>query len=304
MYADVIWLLNLLFDTWLLWLTAIVLKRSVSIKRLLLGGFVGSVIVIGVLSPYSVWFSHPLTKLVISVLMVLTTFGFHKFKAVGQALLTLYFLTFAIGGGMIAILNLLDSSYSVEGNVLTTTAGGFGHPVSWAFVLGSFPVLLYFSKRRLTQFETKAQTYEGVFDFRLTLHDSEIRGKGFVDTGNHLREPVSGHPVIFLNAALFNAMDPWMEKMIAAPMEAVASPLGNERAFCLIPFRTMGNTSSMVAGFYPEELMLSKGASVWTTTKVLVAFTSTNISPSGEYDALLHPSLVSSHPITYGEAGG
>ncbi|NGP44335.1 sigma-E processing peptidase SpoIIGA [Bacillaceae bacterium SIJ1] len=191
MYLDLIWLLNLLFDTWLLWLTAIVLKRKVRKRRLILGGFLGSLIVIGLFTPYSAMIGHPIFKGFISIGMVLVTFRFHRLRAFGQALMTFYFVTFAVGGGMIGIFHFLQIPSATSGTGFVTYSGGYGHPVSWLFVLLSFPALLYFSKKRLRFAEEVSQTFQGIVDFELHLLGQTLYGKGFIDTGNHLSDPVT-----------------------------------------------------------------------------------------------------------------
>ncbi|NGP44334.1 hypothetical protein G4V62_04955 [Bacillaceae bacterium SIJ1] len=99
--------------------------------------------------------------------------------------------------------------------------------------------------------------------------------------------------MIFLNASLLPQKDPFVEKLIERPLEAsFEHGAGAKPSFCLIPFRSMGNASGMVAGFYPELLMISDGKQQWSTSNVLVAFTTMDLSPSGEYNALVHPSLI------------
>ncbi len=58
-YLDIIWALNLLFDSLLLYLTAIFLKRRIRLWRLLAGGFIGSLIILLSFTPLNAYSSHP-----------------------------------------------------------------------------------------------------------------------------------------------------------------------------------------------------------------------------------------------------
>ncbi|HZH63101.1 MAG TPA: sigma-E processing peptidase SpoIIGA, partial [Metabacillus sp.] len=79
-YLDVIWLLNFSFDLLLLVLTAIVLKRKINKFRLVLAALIGSSIVIMMFTPLAFIATHPYGKMVISILMVLSAFGFKRFR--------------------------------------------------------------------------------------------------------------------------------------------------------------------------------------------------------------------------------
>lgn len=79
-YLDAIWLLNFCFDLLLLMMTAFILKRRVKKRRLILGAFVASSIVLFMFTPFSPYVLHPAGKLSFSVVIVLVTFGFKRFR--------------------------------------------------------------------------------------------------------------------------------------------------------------------------------------------------------------------------------
>ena len=84
-YADVVWLLNACIDFLLLLLTATVLKSDG--WRLVLGAFIGSTIVIFAFTPFASMMTHPIMKLLYSLLIVYTAFGFTTFRNYAQTVL-------------------------------------------------------------------------------------------------------------------------------------------------------------------------------------------------------------------------
>ena len=82
-YVDLIIFLNFFFDFILLLTTSIVLKRRTSIKRIVLGSLLGSITIIVLFVPLTT-LTLFLLKVVLSVLIILTTFGYTDF---------LYFIT-------------------------------------------------------------------------------------------------------------------------------------------------------------------------------------------------------------------
>src|SRR6478735_6872350 len=96
-------MLNFGLDTILLMLCAVVLKRNYKWWRLLLGGFIGSLIVLLMFTPFSHLMVHPAIKILFSFFMVLMTFGYKRLRFFFENLLTFYFATFVVGGGLMGV---------------------------------------------------------------------------------------------------------------------------------------------------------------------------------------------------------
>ena len=118
-YLDIIWLLNFLFDSLLLYLTALILKRDFRYWRLFTGGLIGSCIILLSITPLNAYSGHPFVKLMFSIIMVLTVFGYRRFKYFISGLMTFYLTTFLIGGSLIGVhyfirfdMNLSSSVFS------------------------------------------------------------------------------------------------------------------------------------------------------------------------------------------------
>lgn len=154
-YLDAIWLMNFCFDIMLLFLTAIILKRNIVWKKIMIASLIGSAIVILLFSPFAQLASRPESKLILSCVMVLYAFGFKKFRYFIENLLTFYFVTFAVGGGMLGTYYFFQVGFSFQNNMILTNGNGFGNPVSWLFIVVGFPIIWYFSRLRLEQVEAK-----------------------------------------------------------------------------------------------------------------------------------------------------
>ena len=112
LYLDVIFFLNFAFDFILLMATSMILRRNVKIRRLLLGGLVGGMSIFILFLKINS-FELFLLKIIISIVMVLTTFNF---KDVRYTLKNLYYLytVSIILGGFLYFLNV-QFSYKQEG---------------------------------------------------------------------------------------------------------------------------------------------------------------------------------------------
>ena len=86
-YIDLVILLNIMFDYLLPTTTSYILKRNVSFKKILLGSLVGGISILFLFVRLNN-FTLFLFKVIVSVLMILSTFGYKGFK---------YFLNNKIG---------------------------------------------------------------------------------------------------------------------------------------------------------------------------------------------------------------
>lgn len=129
-YLDLIWMLNFGLDTILLMLCAVVLKRNYKWWRLLLGGFIGSLIVLLMFTPFSHLMVHPAIKILFSFFMVLMTFGYKRLRFFFENLLTFYFATFVVGGGLMGVHFLFQDQFLVLNQMVDTKSPQFGDPIS------------------------------------------------------------------------------------------------------------------------------------------------------------------------------
>ena len=99
------------------------------------------------------------------------------------------------------------------------------------------------------------------------------------DTGNTLRDPVTGNPVLVINPEAAYQLTGLTVKQLRSPLETlIKNPVAGLR---LIPFRTVGQCSGMMLAMVPESLSVNgrKSSSV-------VAFAPENFGESGVWQAL------------------
>lgn len=295
-YLDVIWLLNVCFDGLLLWLTAIILKREVRWWRLTAGAFIGSLIVLLLFTPFSPYVQQPLMKLFFSILIVLASFGFKRFRYFFENLFTFYLATFMVGGGLIAVHYLLQTDIVISG-MLTTYSLGTGDPVSWLFVLIGFPTLWIFSKKRMNAVREKKLRFEHIVNVVLTFREMSFSLKGLIDSGNQLYDPLTKTPVMIVNASAVKGMLP--TELLARMNELNDFTwLDDERwkewatRLRLIPYRGIGQTQRFLWAIQPDRVTIYYESQWIEVTKGLVGLNEADLSTDGEYQCIVHPKMI------------
>ncbi|WP_338786660.1 sigma-E processing peptidase SpoIIGA [Metabacillus sp. FJAT-53654] len=305
-YLDVIWLLNFSFDLFLLLLTAIALKRKIFKLRILLSALLGSSIVLMMFSPLAFIATHPIGKMIISMMMVLLAFGFKRFRYFFQSLLTFYFVTFMVGGGMIGAHYFLQVEMSYLDGVLMTNSTGFGHPISWLFVLIGFPVVWIFSRNRLEGLEAKKIHFDQLVTVTISVESTQFTLNGLVDSGNQLFDPITRSPVMIIDTlkAQNYIPKPLVNQAIQDDVMKSMSESGNEshpweHRVRIIPYRVVGSEHQFLLGFKPDEVWIETKNEKIKVHKTIVGLNRTKLSSEDEYECIVHPKMLQGQSIEH-----
>lgn len=296
-YLDVIWALNLLFDSLLLYLTAIILKRRIRIWRLLAGGFTGSLIILLSFTPINVYSSHPIAKLSCSILMVLITFGYKRFSFFIKALMTLYVSTFLIGGALLGAHYFIQYDARLTSEVFMSSSKGFGDPVSWLFVLIGFPIAWHFSRRNVESMEMTKIQFEQIVNVRLTIDSETFIFKGLVDSGNQLYDPLTKLPVMFVSVKnQMEAISEPIRKMAANPDSIIMGdteiPDEWQNRLRIVPFSVVGQEHQLIVAVKPDSILIEQNGNQYFCEKGLVSFTLQQLSADDAFQCIVHPKMM------------
>lgn len=210
-YIDLVLLLNFGFDLLLLFATAVVLRRQTSLKRLLLGSLLGSITIFAMFIEVSSFFLF-FIKVLISIGMVLITFGFENIKYTLKNLFYLYTSSILLGG-FLYFLNL-EFSYKNEG--LVFYFNGLSINVIILFVLSPIIIYAYIKQGLLLK-----NQYSNYYNIDIYLKNGNIiPATAFLDTGNHLEDPYKKRPILLLNKNLLE-IDYQKDSILLVPYDAL-----------------------------------------------------------------------------------
>ena len=187
-YVDVVFFINFVFDLLLLITVNIILKRNALFKRILLGGLIGGLSIFFLFIRLSS-FSLFILKVLISISMIIITFGYKDKKHFIKNLLYLYFTSIILGGFMYYLNN--EFSYRNEG--LIFIHNGFSINFIMLFILS--PIILYLYIKQKHDLKIINNYYYKVsFKYKNKVYTYNA----YLDTGNKLYDPYTRSPVILL----------------------------------------------------------------------------------------------------------
>ncbi|WP_071395418.1 sigma-E processing peptidase SpoIIGA [Bacillus tuaregi] len=296
-YLDIIWLLNFLFDSLLLYLTALVLKRDFRYWRILAGGMIGSVIILLSITPLNTYSGHPIVKLLFSVVMILTVFGYRRFKYFISGLMTFYLATFLVGGSLMGIHYFIQFDLDLSSSVFMASIKGFGDPISWLFVVLGFPLAWQFSKRNMDRIEVAKIQHNQKVLVEIVLGGESYRFTGLVDSGNQLYDPISKMPVMFVSVKKIIEVLPKELKEIAIESEEVilgSKPLAPEweNRLRVIPYKVLGQEHQLILALKPEQMVITQNGETIQVEKGLISLTMQELSSDDSFQCIVHPKML------------
>ncbi len=296
-YVDIIWLLNWLFDSLLLYWTSIILKQRVAFWRLLAGGLLGSMLILLAFTSYSAWVDNIFIKFLISIFMVMTVFGFIRLKVFLKSLMTLYFITFLSGGILLGLHYFF--SFQVADMAISTQMGinRFGDPMSWFFVIVGFPLAWQYSKRTLDGMEMTKLHYDQLVRVRLEIGDFKAEFQGLIDSGNQLYDPISKSPVMIVSIVGKESEIPAdMLPLFENPDKLLQQGEITEYTWAdrirVIPYKVIGQNHQLLTAIKPDVLQIQHNGKEYKVSRGLISFTMQQLSADDTYQCIVHPKML------------
>lgn len=253
-YVDQVLAGNLLLNYLLLWVVGRLSQVRAPLYRLALSSFLGSVYSLLLFVPgCQLFFALP-CKVLTSVAMVLLAFGPLSLPRFFGCLALFYLSSFMLGGIW------LGAIYFLYANFQSLSAPGLLSLVSRHYWAGFFLALAVMAGGGATlalwRHRWRSRTYR--VGLAVEVEGCRVELEGMVDTGNSLREPLTGRPVVVVEEkALRPLLPPHVRALLERQKYGAAVMLGLAESnwakrFCLIPFRSLGRERGMLLGFRPD----------------------------------------------------
>lgn len=188
-YLDFVFIINFFFDFLLLFGTSKILKRVVSLKRLLLGSLIGTISLIFLffsLSSLELF----LYKVFLSILIIFITFGK---KELLKNLTYFYILSIILGG----TLYLLDITFTYKNTGLVFIKNGYILNIILIIFVSPITIYLYIKEH----FSYKI-TLSHKYKIEIYLNDNKYVLEAILDTGNTLTDPYKKRSIILVDEPL------------------------------------------------------------------------------------------------------
>ena len=274
-YVDVFFTVNFIMDYLLLYLTSKILKKKYRKVRLILSAFFGGIYSVIVLVPLINHLSIiTLFSIITAFIMTFLAFGFESRNEYLKNAAFLGFTTFLLSG----IMNYLYYSTEVGmiiQNVLKGTSNKSVNTRKFFFVtLFSYGIMIFAIKL----YRVQRKNDRIIFDVKLSFRGKSVVTKGLFDTGNSLKEPISGKIVHVAESRI-------IKPMIEGDDTAV------ER-ICVIPYHSVGEETGMLYGYRLDEMVIIIDDKPKFLYKPIIAVYEGELSVRNKYGIILNGEIM------------
>lgn len=248
-YLDIVCIENIVLNYLILVCTGKILKIKVRVIRTLIASFLGSIFsILNLIYPLNN-IGNIIYKIVISLLMVKIIFRIESFKDYAKKILFFYLISFVFGGLTLAMLYFVDSN-SLKINKYNLFSGKYVLKIVIISSVLSF-VLLHIIIGYLKE---KSFVKKSICYVEIVYNSMILKTKCFIDTGNLLKEPITGKDVIIVEKEILNNV---LDKTILDSLLNIESGniLDNEKNMSnvfVIPYSSLGKNNSIILGFKPD----------------------------------------------------
>lgn len=255
LYVDVLFLVNFMMDYILLLIVRKMLKCSATHANVCLGATIGSLltcIVVILPIPYP-FIKLILFHLVVNTCMIRAGLKIKTIRHFVKAYIMLYIGSFLLGG----IMEIFQAYVKFGALFLMIAIAGY------YTVLGIWKFMSYI--QRWNQCHCKVELYLGHGKYEIN---------GMIDTGNGLRDPISGLPVSILDRTTAKRL------------------LGEERVENVryIPYQTIGKKAGVLPVLQIDKMCVYRDTECWTS-QPLIGISEEERFAGGEYEMILNPNL-------------
>lgn len=271
-YADILLVLNLFVNYFLLLITRRLLRVAVRRRRILCGAFLGSLYSLVIFIPQMPVWCNVLCNIAAVSAIVAVSFPIHSVKAFFKAFSAFFVVNFAFGGAMLAIWLVFRPNGMVYQN------GTVYFNVRIEILLCStvccyavFSLLFYIVKRKAPD----NRLYTVVLEYQ----NKSVQTKALFDTGNSLTDGFSNTPVLVTT-------DRVMRKLVTDEIFAFLNgeiPAKQNVSLRVIPYTTV-NGSGMLRGLIIDRAYLPKEG-IFVKNPILAE--STGQFDTTEYEVIL-----------------
>lgn len=296
-YLDILIVENFAMNYIILYTTSLFLKTKRMILRFMAGSFIGvCYMVLSLLlnTPSSVWVI--LGKLSLSLLIIAVAFNPKKLKEFIKTLITFYVVTFIFAGAAFALI-LFGGAGGIapDGSMYLN----WNLPINFIVLTAMTGMFLFGRFRKYIR--ERSRSDDCFVSLYIVFDGNGIWIPALVDTGNELKDPISGCPVVIVEAEAISSLLPeklkeffrqkGLYELLQIDMPLIEA--GWISRFRIVPYSSLGCEKGMLPGFKPDFIEINEtGQEKKDIRDVIICLYDKQLSENKKYSALLAPELV------------
>lgn len=283
---DIILLENIGMNYILLMATAILLRKETKILRTLIASMLGAAYAIVSYANILPIYSHLVTKVFLSVAMVYVALKPQNGKTLLKTIVLFYFVSFVFGGCAFALLYIVRPEQILMKNGVYIGT----YPIKIAILAGVVGIPLLQIVARLLK--NKLSNHR-IYEITIHLNQKAKTVKALLDTGNLLKEPITGVPVMVVEKRALEEFIPTsildhIDEIIGGDVDNIEDEnMEYISKLKIIPFTSLGKSNGMLLGMKAEKITVHIEDTEEEIPNIIIGIYDQIFSKNNQYAALI-----------------
>ena len=281
-YLDIVFLENLFMNFCIIYASSLFSNKKKSIYRMIIAGIIGSLYYVAILIPQTYFLTYTIFKVLLSIIMVLVAFKYTDLYSFVQDLVIFLITSCMFGGVMYGL-------YYYIFNKLTIPY----YPVKLIIFGAGFVIILL--KVCIHRIRCNMAYRKIMYSVEISLNGRTKKIKGFLDTGNSLKDPITSNPILLVN---FEVVKNILPKDVVTVCQNNLYSLTSlskesERRVRLLPYISVGNQNGLMLGYKMDKIKiyLTNEENI-VLDNALIGINTTKLNNQNDFDALLSIELL------------
>ena len=302
-YLDIVFLENICMNYIIIYATVLLLKLNNKPFRILLGSVIGAIYAVLSVTKIFEVYNTVFLKILISVIIIYVSVDAKTLKSLLKALIVFYIVSFTFGGIALALLYFVKPE-----NILMKNGVYIGtYPIKMVLfggIVGFILISIFYSiiKNRYKK--------KKICEVEISMEGKKKLVKALIDSGNFLKEPITGVPVVVVETTYLFQLVPNeilnnIDSIIVGNTD-VLNVNGEEdeekreeinsflSKFRVIPFNSLGKENGLLLGVKADYIKVIENGEYEheKLENVIIGMYNKKLSKDGLYNAIIGADLL------------
>lgn len=292
-YLDIVFLENVCMNYIIIYATVLLLKLNNKPYRIFFGSIIGAIYaVLSVLEIQNIY-NNIFLKIIVSVVIMYISAETRGFKGLIKSVLVFYLVSFTFGGIALALLYFIKPEDILMRNGIYIGT----YPIKIVLLGGIIGIILFSICHSIIK--NKYGKKKKICDIEIGIEGNIKTVKALIDSGNFLKEPITGVPVVVVETTQLVQLIPReiirnIEKIIAGDLSGLEQ--GNKfiNRFRLIPFNSLGKENGLLLGIKADYLKIIENGEYHheKIENIIIGLYEKTLSKEGIYNAIIGADLL------------
>ena len=284
-YVDIVLLENLCMNYIILFGTAYIIKIKIRHISIILASLLGAVYAVLAYAEIFPIYTNLITKIILSICMVYIAYKPKKIKGLIKELIVFYLVSFALGGCAFALLYIVrPQDIFIKNGVFIGT-----YPLKIALLGGITGFIITYIAFKIAK--TRITKNEIIYKSIIEIKHKSLEINVLLDTGNMLKDPISGESVIMIEKDKLYKILPKelldnMDNFLGGEFENEDN-IEYKKRIRFIPFTSVGKQNGMLLGIKADLVKIITDVDEIINENVIIGVYEKTFSKSGKYSGLI-----------------